>query len=201
MSLNKYSTAALAVLVAVIATASANVSAHTGATGIVKERMDLMDRIGDAMKVLSGIFKREHAYDADAVAKSARTIRDHAGTAMTKLFPEGSANPPSVAKPEIWRNWKSFKALAKDLETYSAALADAAPRGDTPAGGMPSGPAGHGMMGGSMMGQGMPGSMMGGQQAPTSDMLTVMPPRALFGHVTATCASCHTKFRTEKHEH
>ena len=61
--------------------------AHTGATGVVKERMELMKSVGAAMKVLAKMFKGEEAYDPDAVRKAATQIQGHGGQAITKLFP------------------------------------------------------------------------------------------------------------------
>ena len=43
------------------------VSAHTGATGVVKERMDLMKALGGAMKQLNAMFANEKPYDREQV--------------------------------------------------------------------------------------------------------------------------------------
>lgn len=176
--------------------------AHKGATGIVKERMTLMENIGDAMKVLSAIFKKERPYDAKAVADAAATIRDHSGETLTKLFPKGSLKHPSVAKKEIWLKWDDFKRMAEDLKTYADALAKAAPNGNADA--MPHSGGAGGAMGamphGSMMGQDMTGrGMMTGEgQRPDAAQLAGMPVQALFVHVAQTCSGCHTQFRSDK---
>ncbi len=48
--------------------------AHGGASGIVKERMDAMDEMGDVMKSLTAIMRGEKDYDADAVREGAAVI-------------------------------------------------------------------------------------------------------------------------------
>ena len=50
------------------------------------------------------------------------------------LFPEGSLNPEkSAAKPEIWQKRAEFDAAAKNLETWSVKLRDAAKTGNADA--------------------------------------------------------------------
>jgi cytochrome c556 len=176
--------------------------AHEGAMGIVKERMTLMSGLGDTMKVLSAIFKKERPYDAKAVAEAAQSIRDHSGEALTKLFPKGSLDHPSVAKQEIWQKWDDFKRMAEDLKIYADALAKAAPTGNADA--MPHSGGANGMMSGmphgGMMGQGITGQgiMTDEGQRPDATQLAGMPVQALFAHVAQTCSSCHTQFRSEK---
>jgi cytochrome c556 len=51
---------------------------------------------------------------------------------IPSLFPEGSLNPEkSAAKPEIWQKRAEFDAAAKNLETMSMKLRDAARANDT----------------------------------------------------------------------
>ena len=52
---------------------SAVAVAHTGATGVVKERIDRMMAIGDANKALRAMFAGEAPYNAAAVAENAQT--------------------------------------------------------------------------------------------------------------------------------
>jgi len=172
------------------------VSAHTGATGVVKERMDLMKALGDAMKQLNAMFANEAPYDAEKVKLAAGVIEKHAGDQMTRLFPEGPVEHPSEALPVIWKSWAEFEDWADQLRTYAVALAAAAgnERGHMSGQG--------GMMGqGSMMAQGAmmaQSRMMGEAQRPEPDKLRSMPPDAAFTWVTNTCSGCHTKFRLKK---
>ena len=68
-------------------------------------------------------------YDADAVSEAAGIIRSHAGDALTDLFPEGSLNHPSEAKPDIWTDWSEFEALATRLADVATGLEMAAGNG------------------------------------------------------------------------
>ena len=120
----KFTTVALALTASTFLAAAA--LAHGGATGIVKERMEAMKSLGEAGKALAAMAKGETAFDADAVAAQARTMADHAGETMTRLFPEGSLDAPSEALPVIWEDWGRFSALAQTLETTSAQLEAAA---------------------------------------------------------------------------
>jgi cytochrome c556 len=62
--------------------------------------------------------------DAEKLAATAKEI--------PTLFPEGSLNPEkSAAKPEIWQKRAEFAAAAKNLETMSLKLRDAARANDT----------------------------------------------------------------------
>ena len=63
--------------------------AHEGATGVVKERMDLMETQKDAMKLIGDMAKGNTPFDA---AKAAEAARDISLTAkkIPELFPEGS---------------------------------------------------------------------------------------------------------------
>ena len=171
---------------------------HGGATGIVKERMDAMSAMGDAVKSLSAMMRGETPYDAEAIRAEARKIRQHAGEAITRLFPEGSGGGPSEAKPEIWSSWDDFAAMAEELELLAGGLADAADnrlmQGGT--GGMMGSGSGMMGMGSSMMGG--QSAMMGAPGGMDAAALAAMPADGVFNMMAQTCSACHTKFRTEK---
>ncbi|MFC6673519.1 c-type cytochrome [Marinobacterium aestuariivivens] len=177
--------------------ASGVVMAHGGATGVVKERMELMKDLKGSMKSLSEMFSGKADYDAAKVREAAAVLEAASGEAMTRLFPEGSLHGPTEAKPGIWQEWERFQGLADDLGVYSRALAESADnRGG--AGGQGSGTmmGTRSMMGGqSMMGT---GGMMGG--APSAEHLAQMPSEMVFKMVTDTCSSCHTRYRVEKED-
>lgn len=201
----------LKIWIPAIAMASVGLAAlaHSGATGVMKERMDAMGEMGDAMKVLTPMMRGQTAYDPEVVRAAADTMIGHAGSSMTGLFPEGSNGKPSVALDTIWEDWEEFAALAETLGTSAAGMKRAADNGlaapgDMSGGGMMG--TGQGMMGTgqTMMGsnQGMMGTgqgMMGGApgQMMTADMLAEMPVNAGFMAVTQTCSACHQKFRAE----
>jgi cytochrome c556 len=178
--------------------------AHSGAKGIVKERMTLMKSIGDAMKTLTAMFKGDVEYDAQAVRAAAEAINARGGDHMTHLFPDGSLQKPTEALPRIWEDWETFKQYAADLETYSAVLEAAADNEPGPMHGGGMQPGGHMMGRGPMMGGQGAGAMMGdqGQSAEhpinNPEALKQMPPMASFMRLSQTCNACHTKFRLKK---
>lgn len=98
--------------------------AHEKATGVVKERMDLMDSQKDAMKVIGNMVKGKTPLDAPKAAEAARDIETTAQK-IHGLFPEGSTGHPSDAKPEIWTNWDEFTGDADKLHAAAKTLADA----------------------------------------------------------------------------
>lgn len=167
--------------------------AHSGATGVVKERMNGMGVMGKAVKVIAGMMQGEVAYNTDTIRTAADEIGGHAGEELTKLFPEGTSMKPSEAKATIWTNWDRFEALAEDLHLYSKGLALASVNGIEVGGDAPAAS----MMGGSatMMG----GDAMMGGQAPVRGLeeLADMPADAVFNLMSQTCAACHTQFRTD----
>ncbi|WP_425053806.1 c-type cytochrome [Psychromarinibacter sp. S121] len=172
--------------------------AHTGATGIVKERMVAMSAMGDAVKAIAPMMSGEAAYDAEVVREAAELIGSHAGSAMTELFPENNENAASYVKDAIWEDWDTFTELAERLHTYSEGLALAADNGlASSRNGMADAGA---MMGGdAMMGSGdmMGGSGMMADATMGREELAEMPADAVFAMVSETCSSCHTRFRTE----
>ena len=179
------------------------VLAHSGATGIVKERMDGMVALGKAVKSITPIMMGQEPYNADQVAEFGESVKAHSGEALTALFPEGSGGMPSEAKDNVWTDWDEFVALADYLERLGEGIQQAADNGVGEQGsgaGM-----GQSMMGGSTMmgnGSGMMGgdSMMGGDaigNMMTVDMIAEMPVDRVFTMISQTCSACHTKFRAE----
>ena len=168
------------------------VLAHGNATGIVKERMDAMKSMGDAMKAVTAMIRGEAPYDAARVRDLAAQIGSHGGDAMTKLFPENSLDKPTEALPTIWSDWDRFSALAERLSDYATALGAAA-ENERPPGGMAAGMMeGGGMMSGNAM------MMSGDMPAPTVEHLSGMPPDAAYLHLAQTCSDCHQDFRMKK---
>lgn len=99
--------------------------AHSGATGIVAERMESMKDIAGHMKRIGAMVKGERDYDAEMAAAAADAIAGHARD-MPALFPEGSNADPSEALPVIWTQWDAFEKSAGELEATAAALSEAA---------------------------------------------------------------------------
>ncbi len=95
--------------------------AHSGAEGIVKERMELMKSIAGQMKMVGRMIKGEKDFVADQVAIAAEAIVGHAEK-IPELFPEGSIEPPSEAVTAIWQDWDKFVRLTNDMKLKAQAL-------------------------------------------------------------------------------
>lgn len=102
--------------------------AHGDATGVVKERMEAMKSMGEAMKDLAAMVKGEKPVDGQTLSSHSATLKA-AASQITKLFPEGSIHGPSEALPLIWKDWERFKDLAAQLEKDAGNLG-AASKGD-----------------------------------------------------------------------
>ena len=96
-------------------------TAHEEATGIVKERMDLMERQRDDMKIIGDMAKEKTPFDAAKAGAAARDIGE-TSKKIPELFPEGSGGHPSEALPSVWQDFDRFSKLAGDLETKAQAL-------------------------------------------------------------------------------
>ena len=99
--------------------------AHTGASGIVKERMDAMGVLGDHARVVGDMLKGKTAFDADAIETAAAAFVMH-GEQITGLFPdteESRSGARTEALPAIWTEWDDFVALATRFTEDSRALA------------------------------------------------------------------------------
>lgn len=99
--------------------------AHGGASGIVKERMDVMGGLADHMKALKAAIVDGAGARPSAIAERSRELRDHAEM-LEELFPEGTDNAPSEVLPVIWEDWDGFTDSADSLATAAADLTAAA---------------------------------------------------------------------------
>ena len=86
---------------------SFNLSAHDGATGVVKQRMEAMSDMGDAMKAMASMVKGKQAFEPALFIQSGETIAEHSDM-MPKLFPAGSMVGKSEALPAIWQQWDDW---------------------------------------------------------------------------------------------
>jgi len=124
--------AMIAMAALVVLLTGGGVLAHGGATGVVKERMDMMSALGDSMKALKGLVMGAGEPDRAAIAREAAAIGGHAET-MPAKFPEGSLLGPSEARPEIWTRWPEFETASGDLASAARGLEKTAASGDGPA--------------------------------------------------------------------
>jgi cytochrome c556 len=85
------------------------------------ERHMAMEAVGDAMKPLGAMAKKQAPFDAAVVKASATTIADNLKKAQG-LFPAGSGGGESRAKPEIWTDAAGFEKGMKDGHAAAVAL-------------------------------------------------------------------------------
>ncbi len=102
------------------------VLAQSGATGIVKERMDMFKKNQNNLKAIKSHISSENYR---SIIKLADEIRDWA-VKMPEYFPEGSDEKPSKASPSIWTDFSGFKNAAMKNETAAKQLIVAAEIGD-----------------------------------------------------------------------
>ncbi len=96
--------------------------AHSGATGMVKDRMNMMKDMGEAMKEMAAMLRGKTVYDAERVKKLATDMQAHSEH-IPKMFPKGSNTKPSEAKGTIWTEPEGFVKSAKALGDYAGTLA------------------------------------------------------------------------------
>ena len=109
-----------ALAIALTMAAADRATTHDHATGVVKERMDMMEDMAKRMKAIRE--RLDHKRDLAAIKADAEAIAAHAPH-IVHLFPPGSTQPPTQARRSIWQNWPDFERLSKALETESRKLA------------------------------------------------------------------------------
>jgi len=114
--------AAIALCALAALAAGAPLAAHEHATGVVKERMDMMEDMAKRLKAIRDRIDRKRGLAA--IKTDAEAIAAH-GPHIVHLFPPGSMQRPTEAKAAIWQNWKDFERKANNLEAESAKLAKA----------------------------------------------------------------------------
>jgi cytochrome c556 len=107
-----------------LALAAALPLAGDDAADPIAARQQEMKGVGDAMKGLSAIARKQAPFDAAVVAKNAGAIAGHLERAQT-LFPAGSDRGAieTWAKAEIWANRADFDAKLVAAHDAAAELA------------------------------------------------------------------------------
>lgn len=98
-----------------------NSIAHTGATGVVKKRMDSMKAIASSLKNLVDMQREKRPFDAATAAQAGRAIASHAQK-LGAMFPPGSNKHPSESAPEIWTKRSEFDAMMQAMQKAGEAL-------------------------------------------------------------------------------
>jgi cytochrome c556 len=96
--------------------------AHVGSGDIIADRQRLMKLNGASWRDAQDKLK---AGNIEAIVVNAETMAINAQHIPT-LFPQGSMSDKSNAKPEIWEKRSEFESAAKNFETWSIKLRDAA---------------------------------------------------------------------------
>ncbi len=94
---------------------------HENLTGPAKERHEAMEQVGDAIKVLGGMAKGQRKFDPAVVKAEATTIEERLQKAAS-LFPPGSDEGETHARPEIWSDRAGFDKDMKEAQTAAHAL-------------------------------------------------------------------------------
>lgn len=99
-------------------------SAHDHATGVIKERMEMMQQIAKHWKSIRERIDAKR--DLGSIKADAEAIAAHAPH-VVHLFPKGSTQKPTEARAAIWQNWADFERKAAALEVVSKKLVNADP--------------------------------------------------------------------------
>lgn len=117
--------ASLLLLAGAFTLAKAHVASEELPAGPLRDRHELMEGIGKNAKIIGDALK---SGDLSPVGDAAAKIQTSAAK-IIPLFPKGSTDPLSRAKPEIWEHWDTFQKNAKDLEARAGLVASAAQSG------------------------------------------------------------------------
>ena len=98
--------------------------AHEHATGVVKERMEMMQQVAKHWKSIRERIDAKR--DLESIKADAEAIAAHAPH-IAHLFPKGSTQKPSEARAAIWQNWPDFERKAAALEAESKKLVNTSP--------------------------------------------------------------------------
>ena len=102
-----------------IAAACLPSAAHDYASGVVKERMDMMEVMAKLLKAIREQIDSKR--DLAAIKADAEAIATHAPH-LVHLFPPGSTQKPTDARGTIWQNWSDVERKATALEVESTKL-------------------------------------------------------------------------------
>jgi cytochrome c556 len=92
---------------------------HEHATGVVRERMELMTEMGRRLLAISKRLRADK--ELDRIAPDARAIKEASGK-IASQFPPGSTQVPTAAKLVVWQQWDDFSEKAKKLQIEAEKL-------------------------------------------------------------------------------
>ena len=95
---------------------------HSGAMGVVKERMAAMENMDKKSKVAADMFKGKLEFNKDAIADAADSFTEHSKQ-MIALFPDTKESRNGTeALPEVWERWDDFSSRVAEFIELSDAL-------------------------------------------------------------------------------
>ncbi len=104
--------------------------AHSGATGVVKQRMDGMKEMSHAVKAIGAVKAGAIPFSFETLNLAGREIAKH-GVSARDQFPEGSLVSPSDALPAIWADRQTFDRLMEQMIDAADQLAVSADRDES----------------------------------------------------------------------
>lgn len=114
----------LALCAAISLPFASSLSAHGGATGVVKERMDNMKALKEAFGNLTMMMTGKRDYNQEQARAEAMRI-EQLTAEIPELFPKGSLEYPSESLPDIWEDWDGFLSVAEKAHGETLGLVDA----------------------------------------------------------------------------
>ncbi len=117
-----------AIAAAIALTAMTSVQAADDPANVIKYRQKVMSGISAHIGSIAAVLSGEVSYTGH-VAAHARALHD-ASLMIDDIFPSGSGEGETRAKPEIWQNRAKFEAAAKALQSTTKELASVAETGD-----------------------------------------------------------------------
>ncbi len=96
----------------------AGLFAHSGASGVVLDRMNAMMALGSVMKSVQPALKGDVQDFKELKAQAA--VMNTALVVLKQSFPEGSDQEPSEASPKIWEDSEGFQGKMTELESAIA---------------------------------------------------------------------------------
>ena len=97
---------------------------HSGATGVVKERMDAMKAMGDQSKMVANMIKGKAEFNQAAVVAAADVFLAQ-GKRMAELFPDTELSrhgSKTEALPSVWAEWGTFNQQIEEFIKLSVSL-------------------------------------------------------------------------------
>lgn len=103
--------------------------AHEGATGIVRDRMAMMQNMDLQLRAIQAMLSGWAQFDLAALGKHVASLHESCHQSEG-LFPAGSEDRRSRATPAVWDNPKAFREEFRKLHAASEALVEIAADGD-----------------------------------------------------------------------